>query len=61
MSKQADRVEARREEFADGSALVTYPDGSQLIIESSLAKQVVLRENRQVNYSEPPPPPPRES
>ncbi len=31
-------AEASREQFADGSALVTYPDGSMLILESDLAR-----------------------
>jgi hypothetical protein len=48
-------AEARREEFADGSALVTYLDGSVLILESALASAAVLREARSVNYNEPPP------
>ncbi len=51
----------KREEFADGSALVTYKDGSQLILESNLAKGVPLREGRAANYNEPPPPPHRQS
>lgn len=51
-------AEASREEFADGSALVTYPDGSVLILESELAKAAVMGEGRPVNYNDPPPPPP---
>ena len=37
-------AEASREQFADGSALVTCPNGSQLILESALAKSAVLCE-----------------
>ena len=48
--------EAAREEFPDGSALVTYQDGSRLIVESKLGKESVLRESRPVNYGDPPPP-----
>ena len=55
---QPERIEVKREEFADGSALLTYSDGSQLILESNLAKQAVAREGRAVNYNEPPPAPP---
>ena len=58
MSEQPDRTEVKREEFADGSALVACQDGSQLILESKLARQVALRERREVNYGSPPPPPP---
>ena len=39
------------------SALVTYPDGSLLILEGKLSKGAVLREPRPVNYNDPPPPP----
>jgi hypothetical protein len=45
----------RREQFADGSALVTYADGSQLILESDLAQAIVSREAKTVNYKDPPP------
>jgi hypothetical protein len=31
-------AEASREQFADGSALVTYPNGSVLFLESNLAE-----------------------
>ncbi len=48
-------VKPKRKRFADGSAVVTYPDGSQLILESALAKSVVLRAGGPVNYNEPPP------
>jgi hypothetical protein len=34
---------AHRVQFADGSALVTYPDGSMLILESDLARESVLQ------------------
>jgi hypothetical protein len=57
MSTEANRKEVRREQFRDGSALVTYQDGSMLILESNLAKDAVLREARPVNYNDPPPPP----
>ena len=46
-----------REEFPDGSALVTFPDGSMLIEETKLAKSMALRQSRPANYDEPPPPP----
>ncbi len=52
------KAEARREQFADGSALATYRDGSMLILESDLARESLLRESRPVNYNDPPPPPP---
>jgi hypothetical protein len=51
------KAEASREQFTDGSALVTYRDGSMLNLESDLARESVLRESRPVNYNEPPPPP----
>lgn len=47
----------QREEFPDGSALVTYSDGGQLILESNLARASILGECRTVNYGDPPPPP----
>jgi len=50
-----------REQFPDGSALITYPDGSVLILESDLAKEAVWHESRPVNYNDPPPPPVAES
>jgi hypothetical protein len=46
----------RRKRFADGSALVTYRDGSVLILESKLATESALRESQPVNYNDPPPP-----
>ena len=58
MSTGPNRKEVHREQFRDGSALVTYEDGSMLIVESNLAKDAVLREGRSVNYNDPPPPPP---
>jgi len=60
MNKHNNRQEAGREEFPDGSALVTYSDGSALIVESTLARESVLREGSPVNYNDPPPPPPAE-
>ena len=57
MSPEAKRKEAHRERFRDGSVLVTYPDGSMLILESDLAKDAVLGEPRPANYDDPPPPP----
>jgi hypothetical protein len=57
VTEQAGKAESTRVEFADGSALVTYTDGSQLILESRLARQAALREGRGVSYNEPPPPP----
>jgi hypothetical protein len=50
-----------REQFADGSALITYPDGTVMILETALSKQAVLRARRAVNYNDPPPPPVAES
>jgi hypothetical protein len=47
--------EGTREDFPDGSALVTYPDGSVLVLENALAKVSVLRAGRRVKYSDPPP------
>lgn len=55
MSHQDNQQEATREDFADGSAVVTYPDGSMLIVETKLAKVSALREGRPVNYNDPPP------
>jgi hypothetical protein len=53
--------EATREIFADGSALITYPDGGMLTVESDLAEQSVLNEERrgksEINYADPAPPP----
>jgi hypothetical protein len=48
-----------REDFADGSAIVTYRNGSVVILESKLAKLTAmsLREPGTVNYSEPAPGP----
>ena len=54
-------VEATREQFPDGSALITYPDGGMLILESDLAKESVGRESSPVNYTDPAPPPVAES
>jgi len=53
--------EGTREEFPDGSALIAYPDGRVLILETALSKQAVLRESRPVNYNDPPLPPIAES
>ena len=58
--KHSNPQEGTREDFADGSSMVTYPDGSFLIIETGLAKHSVLRETRPVNYNDPPPSPPSE-
>src|ERR1035441_8799716 len=44
MTTGPNRKEVRREQFRDGSALVTYEDGSMLILESNLAKEAVGRE-----------------
>jgi len=49
---------AVREEFADGSAVITYANGTMLILESRLSKACVVQEGRAVNYNDPPPPPP---
>jgi|WetSurMetagenome_2_1015567.scaffolds.fasta_scaffold1676906_1 hypothetical protein len=57
MSTEGIQKEARREGFQDGSVLVTYPDGSMLILESDLAKDAVLGEPCPSNYNDPPPPP----
>ena len=58
MSSHNNKQTAQREEFPDGSALVTYPDGTVLIVESELARAAVMGEGRAVNYNDPPPPPP---
>jgi len=60
MSPEAKRKEVHREQFADGSAVVTSEDGSMLIVESKLAKHALLGEDRPVNYNEPPLPPPEQ-
>jgi hypothetical protein len=39
-------AEASGEQFADGSALVTYPNGSVLILESNLARESAVAETR---------------
>jgi hypothetical protein len=57
MNQSQGKTELKREGFADGTALVTYADGSQLILESRLARHVALREARAVNYNDPPPAP----
>ena len=57
MSKQ-DNIGLTREEFPDGSALVTYQDGSQMIVETKLAKAQALGDGRPLTYNDPPPPPP---
>jgi hypothetical protein len=51
--KNKPKAEANREDFADGSAVVTYEDGSQLILESNLAKSGTLRQSP-VNYKKAP-------
>lgn len=43
-----------KKRFADGSVVLPYPDGSQLILESALAGSAVLCEARPVGYNEPP-------
>ena len=50
----------KRENFPDGSAIVTYPNGGMLILESALAKPGVLCEGRPVDYNDPAPPLPAE-
>jgi hypothetical protein len=47
------KPEARREEFADGSALVTYRDDGMSILESALAKTALFGEAGLGNYNEP--------
>jgi hypothetical protein len=51
--------ETTRVLFADGSTLITYPDGGMLIVESDLARQSVLKEQTgqksEINYVDPPP------
>ena len=54
MSHQDNKQEATRENFADGSAVVTYPDGSMLIVESKTAQVSALRESRPVSDNAPP-------
>jgi hypothetical protein len=61
MSNQTRSKEVSREQFADGSALVTYQDGSVLVLEGKLAKADGLRETGSVNYNDPPPAPPEPS
>jgi len=45
----------KRQEFPDGSAIVTYADGGILIVETELAREAVLQDSRSVNYNDPPP------
>jgi hypothetical protein len=47
----------KREDFRDGSAVLTYEDGSMLILESKLAKTMVFQAGRRAHYDKPPPPP----
>jgi hypothetical protein len=42
--KKQPKPEANREDFPDGSAIITYEDGSQLILESNLAKSSSVRQ-----------------
>jgi hypothetical protein len=44
-----------REEFPDGSANLTSPDGSEVILESDLAKSAVGKQGGKTNYNQPPP------
>jgi hypothetical protein len=39
------KAESKTERFKDGSRVVTYPDGSMMILESALACSRVLRES----------------
>lgn len=55
MSNQPARKETIREQFADGSALVTCQDGSVLLLESNLAKVSEFREIHAISYNDPPP------
>lgn len=48
MSDEANRSGIQREEF---------PDGSQLILESRLARTSEIGERAPANYGDPPPPP----
>ena len=57
MNRHAKQTTPQREDFPDGSALVTYPGGSMLILESKFSKVAVVRENKSANYNDPPPPP----
>jgi len=59
MKQKPQRKEIKREDFADGSSLVTYHDGSVLIVESKLARSAALGETHSAHYDEPPPPPPQ--
>jgi DNA polymerase-3 subunit alpha len=45
-----------RQKFADGSAVVTLPDGGTLIVERALAKASGIYERRPAYYNNPPPP-----
>ena len=49
--RSAGIAEPSREKFADGSALVTYADGSVLIAERAFARVAVFHESRLVNYN----------
>ncbi len=44
------KAKPRRKQFADGSAIITYPDGTRAILESSLAKPAALHQENPVNY-----------
>ena len=44
------KAKPRRKQFADGSAIITYPDGTRAILECSLAKPAALHQENAVNY-----------
>jgi hypothetical protein len=50
---QRRKARPRQVRFADGSAIVEQPDGSVLILESALAKPVVLSDAKPVTYRKP--------
>jgi hypothetical protein len=54
-SRTRQPAKPHREEFLDGSAMLTYPDGSQVILESDLAKSVVGKQGCKTSYNAPPP------
>jgi hypothetical protein len=58
MSQPQSSEETKREEFPDGSAIITYADGTMVILETRHARETSLRGSHPADYGDPPPPPP---
>lgn len=48
--RRKSRRAPKRKQFADGSAIITYPDATRAILENSLAKPAALHQENPVNY-----------